>query len=99
MICQHHYDTRSGIQLFSHSYEGLFLAASATQYFSKPILFMTHTQQSAIALFKHLQYETDTFQNLGLPDAVRAFPRRYMLQLLQIYNDLFFFSALTLDAG
>jgi hypothetical protein len=99
MIHQHHHDTRSGIQLFSHSYEGLHLAASATQYFSKPISFMTHTQQSAIALFKHLQYETDTFQNLGLPDAVRAFPRRDMLQLLQIYNDLFFFSALTLDVG
>jgi hypothetical protein len=101
IIHQHNHDTRGRVPpQFCHlSYEALHLANAAFQYFSKAPKSINQRQQFALQRFAHLPHQTNIFHHLGRPDPSHALPRKRILPLLQIFNDVFFFSALTLDFG
>jgi hypothetical protein len=94
-IHQHDYFTRSRIlpQLSDGSYEASHLVDAAIQYFNSQAKPMNQCQRSA---FKRLA-EPNIFHHLGHVDPSSTLSREHMLSLLQIFNEFFFFSALSLD--
>ncbi|KAF2788085.1 hypothetical protein K505DRAFT_366783 [Melanomma pulvis-pyrius CBS 109.77] len=83
-----------------NAYDAIHLAHAAIAYFDRPEEALNPTQKQALMEFRkiiHAEGKSTTLHKLGYKNAGKAVRKANMLQILNIFNRLFFFGALRLD--